>query len=208
MKKVIFYLLSVALVFGVWVFFAPVIFAQRPTLIIESPKNGEVINKDEALIRLKVENFTISDFRRNPKAVAGQGHLHFWIDQSNPTSQNAIKHISKEPYLLTRLEPKEHTLVVELVANDHSSLNPPVRQTVKFTTTGTPRKEEVIIEPLTPTSTPTPQPTTQAGNNLPAVIIGLIVIIVGTLGLGLIFALQIQKRKKGQPTKKPDQEEA
>jgi hypothetical protein len=180
------------------------VFAQSPILIVENPKNGEIINKNEALIKFKVENFTIKDFRRNPPPVVGQGHIHFWIDQTNSTTQNAIQHISKEPYLLTKLEPKEHTLVVELVGNDHISLKPPVKQTVKFTTTGIPGKEG--------STQVTPPPTTQTKTGVSQTALGAIIVIVllaiVAASCGVIFyQRKLGKGKKNQVKKTLGQEE-
>jgi hypothetical protein len=204
MKKKISYLaISLALAFAFTSFFS-FVFAQTPSLIIESPKNGEVIAKDEALIRFKVENFTIKDFRKNPPPAARQGHIHFWIDQANPTAQSAIQHISKEPYLLTRLEPKEHTLIVELVGNDHSSLKPPIKQKVMFTTTGIPKKEGVTqITPLT--SPPVKTAGGQIGSGVLFVIIALVVIAAI---FGLVFYYpKLEKIRKRKIRKKADQGE-
>jgi hypothetical protein len=204
-KKISCLVISFALAFSLATFFSFAL-AQTPSLVIESPKNGEIVNKDEVLIRFKVENFTITDFRKNPPPRTNQGHLHFWIDQVSPTTQNAIQHISKEPYLLTKLQPKEHTLVVELVGNDHASLKPQVKQAVKFTTTGIPKKEGANqITPLTTT------PTKQAGGQtaLGAIIAVAILAIVGVIIGGVIFyKLQLEKSKKSKKlTRKPEQEE-
>jgi len=179
---------------------ASVVLAQTPTLVVESPKNGEVIKTDETLIKFKTENFTLTDFRRKPPPQVGQGHLHFWIDQENPTAQNAINHISKEPYLLTLLEPKEHTLVVELVGNDHSSLDPKVAQTIKFKTTGIPKNKAGTEA--------SPQPTPKAkaffdklGSPL---IVTTALIVVVILGGVLFYLRKVEEAKANPPVKKPD----
>ncbi|OGD85655.1 hypothetical protein A2Z23_00060 [Candidatus Curtissbacteria bacterium RBG_16_39_7] len=201
-KKVSSLILSLVLTFTFMSLYS-LVFAQAPSLTIESPKSGEVMNKDEALVRFKVENFAITDFRRNPQPVAGQGHLHFWIDEANPTAQNAIKHISKEPYLLTKLEPKGHTLIVELVGNDSASLKPPVKKTVQFTTTGTPKKEGVTQVTTLPT------PTKTAGNQTAVgIIVVIVVLVIGAVVGGTVFyQRKLANGKKTEAKKTPDQEE-
>jgi len=203
MKRKVFSLLtSFVLIFGLLTFTSAVS-AQIPFLVIESPKSGEVINTDEALIRFKVTNFAITDFRRNKTPSNGQGHLHFWIDQTNPTPQNAIEHISTQPYLLTKLEPKEHTLIVELVGNDHNSLTPKVIQKVTFRTTGKPKTEGMIT--IIPLKT---QPAQTAASGIGAVIIivGFAIIIAITASGIFFYQSKLKKGKKSKVTQTQDQE--
>jgi len=204
MRKKIFGLIA-SLVFAfVLTTLVSIAFAQTPTLTIESPKNGQVIDTDEALVKFNLQNFTITDFRRKLPPQASQGHLHFWIDQENPTAQNAIEHISKEPYLMIGLEPKEHMLVVELVGNDHSSLNPPVRKEVKFSTTAAARSKTGAVE-----TAASPTPATPASKALfsqigSPLIVAIALVVVAVLGAVLIYLRKQEQSEASPPVKKPE----
>ena len=180
-----------------------VVWAQTSTLTIDSPKEGDVISKDEALVKFKVEDFTITDFRRKPPPQKGQGHLHFWIDQENPTTENAIEHISSQPYLMIGIEPKEHTLIVELVGNDHLSLNPPVKQAIKFSTTAAARSktiEEAQASPI-PATPVSKALFNQIGSPF---IVAIALVIVAVLGAVLIYLRKQEQNKENPSVKKPD----
>jgi len=202
-KKTLIFFPFLALALLLLVFLPHVVYAQTPLLTILNPKNNDVVNKDEVLIRFQTENFTITDFRRKPPVKANQGHLHFWIDQTNPTPQNAIEHISTQPYLLTKLEPKEHTLIVELVGNDHNSLTPKVIQKVTFRTTGKPKTEGMIT--IIPLKT---QPAQTAASGIGAVIIivGFAIIIAITASGIFFYQSKLKKGKKSKVTQTQDQE--
>ncbi|OGD83282.1 hypothetical protein A2165_03790 [Candidatus Curtissbacteria bacterium RBG_13_40_7] len=201
-KKILSILVGLVLAFCLTPFVS-FVFAQAPTLIIESPKNGEVLNKDETLVKFRVENFKITDVRRNPPPQEGQGHLHLWIDQENPTAQNAIEHITSQPYLMTGIQPQEHTLVVELVGNDHSSLNPPVKKEVKFSTTAKARSKTGEVTQASPGTT-TPKAKTlfsRLGTPLIAVATVVLVIVLG----GILFYLRKHEQPKTTTqAKKPE----
>lgn len=103
-------------------------------LTIVTPKVGETINSDQVTLRVAAPNFQFVDFKNHPWSAYRQGHMHIWVDEKNPTKNTALKATSNV-YTLTNLKPGPHTLTVELVNNDHSSLSPKVVTTSTFTTT-------------------------------------------------------------------------
>ena len=102
-----------------------------PTLIIVTPQEGQTIYGDRIPVLFSVENFEIADFQQYSTPKSGQGHIHLWLDDSNPTPQSATK-IIKDTHTMSSVAYGQHTLKTELVANNHSSLNPPVTTTIKF----------------------------------------------------------------------------
>jgi hypothetical protein len=101
-------------------------------LTIVTPKASEVVNTDQVTLRVAAPNFQFVDFKTHPWKAYRQGHMHIWLDDKNPKASTAIKSTSNV-YTLTNLKPGPHTLTVELVNNDHSSLSPKVVATTTFT---------------------------------------------------------------------------
>lgn len=101
-------------------------------LTIVTPKASETINTDQVTLRVAAPNFKFVDFKTNPWNAYRQGHMHIWLDDKNPKASTAIKATSNV-YTLTNLKPGPHTLTVELVNNNHSSLSPRVITSTTFT---------------------------------------------------------------------------
>lgn len=104
-----------------------------PTLSFISPTLNQALIGSSVAIKVAVTNFALVDYKTHPKLVPGQGHLHLWLDQAKPITASAIK-ATAPTYTFENVKPGTHTLVAELVANDHSSLVPPITASVKFTT--------------------------------------------------------------------------
>ena len=116
--------------------FIPSLSAQAkgiPTLDVLTPSEGQTIYGDKVPILLDAQNFEIVDFANNTKAVAGQGHVHLWLDDEQMTPQSAAKAI-EDTFTFSDVPTGDHKLKVELVANDHFSLKPPVAQEISFKT--------------------------------------------------------------------------
>lgn len=103
----------------------------QPTLKIITPSESQTIYGDKIPVLFNVEGLEIVDYQTNPTPQSGQGHIHLWLDDANPTAQSAQK-IIKDTQTLTNVSYGEHTIRAELVANNHSSLKPQVTTTVKF----------------------------------------------------------------------------
>ena len=116
--------------------FIPSLSAQAkgiPTLDVLTPSEGQTIYGDKVPILLDAQNFEIVDFANNTKAVAGQGHVHLWLDDEQMTPQSAAKAI-EDTFTFSDVPAGDHKLKVELVANDHSSLKPPIAKEISFKT--------------------------------------------------------------------------
>lgn len=141
------------------------VFAQSPKLRILSPAEDEVVSGESLIVRFAVTDFKFVDFRKTDLSRKNEGHLHIWLDEKNQTRENAIKHGTQEPYLLTNLTPGDHNLTLELAQSDHSSFAPKISQTVNFKAFG---------GQLGPTPTPTKSSkTTNFGQIAAGLVIGI-----------------------------------
>lgn len=107
--------------------------ALLPLVSIASPTPGQTVTGSKVPVSLAVVNFALVDYRTHPLLVPGQGHVHLWLDQTDLSKISAVKATSNT-YTFENVKPGNHTLVAELVNNDHSSLQPPVTTAVSFTT--------------------------------------------------------------------------
>jgi hypothetical protein len=121
--------------------------AQGPSITVTSPTAGEVLQGNEVAVSFTISGFNVipstvplAEAGKRPEAnQPGEGHIHLMLDL-----QPVVVWERDEPYTFTDVPPGEHQLMVELVNNDHSSLNPPVIQQIRFRTavmlpeTGTP----------------------------------------------------------------------
>ena len=109
------------------------IFAQTtsPALKVITPQEGQTIYGTRLPILFSVENFELVDYQTNPSPIAGQGHIHLWLDETNPTRESAAK-VIQDSFTFSDVPFGEHTLRAELVTNNHNSLTPPQIVTVTF----------------------------------------------------------------------------
>jgi len=96
-----------------------------PTVGILEPAMDGVVKANKVTVRIKVSNLIL--VRPGGPPVAGQGHVHYTLDRGYPAM------VPAETYEFTGVRKGRHTVTVELVGNDHSPLEPAVRQTVRFT---------------------------------------------------------------------------
>ena len=107
-------------------------FAQSnlPTLKVVTPSENQTIFGNKVPILFAPTNFEIVDYTvNNPKS--GQGHIHVWLDDQNPTAESAKKVVT-DSTSYTDVPYGNHVLKAELVTNDHKSQKPPVVVTVNF----------------------------------------------------------------------------
>lgn len=102
-----------------------------PKLEIITPGEGQTIYGNKVPVLLSVENFDIVDYQQNTKPAAGQGHIHLWLDDTNPTAQSATK-VVQDSHTFSNVAYGDHTLRAELVTNDHKSFVPPQVITINF----------------------------------------------------------------------------
>jgi hypothetical protein len=112
---------------------------EDPTLTVEAPKDGAVLQESSVTVRFEVTDFKLvpskvplTEAGKRPEANRpGEGHLHFMLDL-----QPVVVWERNEPYTFNNVPPGEHRLMVELVNNDHSSLSPSVTKQIRLRTTG------------------------------------------------------------------------
>jgi len=125
----------------------------KPAVKITSPLDGDKLAAGDLTVIAEVTNFNIVD-KQGQANVAGQGHLHFYLDVDAPTTQGqpAIPasgtwvHVSDNNYTFAKVAPGAHTISIELVNNDHTPLNPPVVQKITVTVDTNPRLK--IVTPV------------------------------------------------------------
>jgi outer membrane protein assembly factor BamB len=107
--------------------------ANAPALAI-LPLDQSTVSGPNITVSAMALNFTIVDKQGQP-AVAGQGHLHYYMDVDAPTTpgQPAIPPsgstwatTANTTFTFDNVAPGSHTFSVELVNNDHTPLVPPV----------------------------------------------------------------------------------
>lgn len=121
-----------------------------PRLTIVSPEQGSQILGSKVTVTFVVNNFIFVDFAKRNKKTAGEGHMHVWLDEENPTPENAQKIIKATNFNLEDVPVGNHQLMLELVNNDHSSFNPPVIKIVSFATKQESAQPSITIGPTRP----------------------------------------------------------
>lgn len=166
----------------------PTIDKDFPRLTIVNPEDGSQILGSKVTVSFVVNNFIFVDFAKITKKTAGQGHMHLWLDEKNPTPENAQKITKATSITLEDVPPGSHKLVFELVNNDHTSFKPPVTQTVNLTT-----KSEIQQPSITVIPTNTETNEQQKGEIKMLTTIG----VISTIGflVFLLFAIVLLKRK-------------
>jgi outer membrane protein assembly factor BamB len=111
-----------------------------PQVKISSPAAGSTVEGSTVSVTAWVQNFNLADKLGKPN-VAGEGHLHFFLDAQPPTVQGKPAVTTPGTYVptavpyyfWTNVTMGQHTLSTELVNNDHTPLDPPVVDSVTIT---------------------------------------------------------------------------
>ncbi|MBC8076397.1 MAG: hypothetical protein H7Y32_10015 [Chloroflexales bacterium] len=130
--------------------------ATGPTLKLTSPTSEVAIVGSTVTVEFATSDWKIvssqvdlSDYGMMPELNRpNEGHVHLSLDL-----WPLVVWQEAGAYTFTNVPPGEHQLKVELANNDHSSLNPPVVQVVRFRTTA-----------AAGTAAPTTMPRTAAGD--------------------------------------------
>ena len=107
-----------------------------PSVTIVSPAAGTTPPAGNITVTVEVDNFSL--VAPGGAAVAGQGHLHFYLDVTIPTALGAPAVTAPGTYQATsaasaiweNVTAGSHTFGVQLVNNNHTPLSPPVTATV------------------------------------------------------------------------------
>lgn len=132
-----------------------------PKVIITSPTDGANLPAGDVAVTIQVQNFSIVD-KQGQANVAGQGHVHYYLDVSLipsdptkpaiPADANATwAHVAVSSYTFTNVSPGMHTIAVQLANNDHTPVIPLASSTVMVTVAGQP-----AATPTTSTTTSPP----------------------------------------------------
>ena len=94
----------------------------NPSLAITSPISNQVFSPEttDVTVEFVVQNFNVAQ-------SGGDGHIHWTLDNGNVNMK-----YDTNPIQLTGLSAGTHTVDMELVDNNHNSLNPPVTASVTF----------------------------------------------------------------------------
>jgi glucose/arabinose dehydrogenase/plastocyanin len=114
-----------------------------PLVTITSPQNGATITGGDVQVNAQVSNFRVVD-KQGQASVAGEGHLHFYMDvtpvPSDPTkpaipadAKAVWAHVSGTSYKFTNVPAGTHTFTVQIVNNDHTPVSPLVTASVTVT---------------------------------------------------------------------------
>lgn len=114
-----------------------------PVFEILTPKEGQTLYGSKVPILFNVENFELVD-KEATVATAGEGHILVWLDQENPTAENATR-VVENTFIFSDVAYAGHSLKAELVTSDNKSLNPPLTKTVNFKTEILPSEEQATI---------------------------------------------------------------
>jgi outer membrane protein assembly factor BamB len=120
--------------------------ANNPAIKFVEPTNNDRLPAGNISVQVEVTNFKVVD-KLGQANVAGEGHIHYFLDVTPPTTQGQPAVTASGTYAATastnytwhNVPAGTHTLSVELVNNDHTPLNPPVVQTITVTTDTNPR---------------------------------------------------------------------
>jgi len=108
-----------------------------PAIVITSPTGGVTPQIGDVTVSVTVSNFNIVDKMGQAK-VAGQGHIHYFVDVDAPTTPGQPAVTAAGTYATTtatsytwhNIGGGPHKFSVELVNNDHTPLSPPRVATV------------------------------------------------------------------------------
>ena len=104
-----------------------------PLLNVITPQEGQTIYGTKVPILFSVDQVQLTDPSSNPKAATGQGHMLVWLDDQNP-SKDSAKVVIEDNTTYSDVPAGDHTLKVELVNNDNTSLTPTQVSTIHFKT--------------------------------------------------------------------------
>jgi len=90
-------------------------------LEVASPKEGDLITGDEILLNIKYSS-------------ESGNHAHIWLDEPNPTEDNAKTLENPGPFLFRDVKPGDHIIIVELVEESHKPVDPAQKITLKVKT--------------------------------------------------------------------------
>ncbi|HEX9092894.1 MAG TPA: hypothetical protein VF902_02825 [Coriobacteriia bacterium] len=99
--------------------------ATPPTVTLVEPAEGASVASGD--VRVVVETTGLKFVNPSNTVVAGEGHVHFTLDDK------PFQMSTSPEYVMKAVAPGPHVLKAELVQNDTRSFDPPVKQEIGFT---------------------------------------------------------------------------
>jgi hypothetical protein len=99
--------------------------AESAVLAIVGIQNGDVITTDDLKFAINVQNLNLVDYTDHPEAVAGEGHIHIWLDTTSTDPKAAMWVFNDPKHIVIKkqdLAEGDHTIIVGLVSNDHQTI--------------------------------------------------------------------------------------
>jgi hypothetical protein len=123
-----------------------------PALSIQSPTSESSVAGPNITVTISVQNFNIVN-KFGQASVAGEGHVHYFMDVTPPTTPNVEAFTDpgtyaasvNTSYVWTNVTPGAHTFSAELVDNNHAPLQPAVVVSINVTVVAPPRSVTVSI---------------------------------------------------------------
>ncbi len=116
---------------------------EMASIKIIAPENGSQIAAGNITVSVNVMNFNLVN-KLGEANVAGEGHIHYFMDVSIPTAPGkpalsapgTYAPIYNESFVWQNVTPGMHNFSAELVNNDHTPLVPPVTDEVSVEVLG------------------------------------------------------------------------
>lgn len=126
-----------------------------PAVSILSPTSGSSVAGPNITVTISVQNFNIVN-KFGQTSVAGEGHVHYFMDVTPPTTPNVEAFTDPGTYaasvntsfVWTNVTPGAHSFSAELVNNNHIPLQPAVVVSVNITVLSPPAPQLQITSPI------------------------------------------------------------
>lgn len=161
----------------------------KATLVLSSPEEDATILGNRVTVDFTVGEIVLVDPSRVSQNKSGTGHLHLWLDAPNATKETAIHYFLPDAFTFDRVPSGNHALVVEVVNNDHTPFDPPVRQMISFQTK---QREEIALQAIV---TPTPTHPLSSPNIIRQTILPLFTALI-LINIGLVWWLWSKQNVK------------
>lgn len=114
-----------------------------PQIKIVEPEEGAILAPSDVSVSVEVQDFDLVAKYGQPSAP-GEGHINYFMDVWPPTEAGKLAVTAPGTYIATanksfiwkKVSVGAHSFSVELVNNDHTSLKPPVVNSVNVTMKG------------------------------------------------------------------------
>jgi hypothetical protein len=109
--------------------------AESAIMSIVGLQNGDIVTTDDLKFAINVKNLNLVNYSDHPEAIAGEGHIHIWLDTTSTEPKAAMKVFNDPKHIVIKkqdLVDGDHTIIIGLVSNDHQTIIGD-RQAITFT---------------------------------------------------------------------------